>query len=78
MRYKRSGQYKELIHKLKWDDIGTRKCGYHFKLYGYHKKNNTCIFNLIYGVHSHGLYHNLFSHLIVCRLNAKEKRLVFS
>lgn len=41
MRCEISGQYKEPIWKLKFDDAETKKYGCPFKLCGYDKVNNT-------------------------------------
>lgn len=38
--------------------------------------NNTWTFNVICGVHNHGLGHKLANHMIVCHMNVKEKKLV--
>lgn len=64
---------------MKRDNIRTRKYWCTFKLHGYHKANNTWIFNVICVVHDYGLGHKLRGHPIVCNLNTsiqKKKKLV--
>lgn len=73
---KRSGTYQPLLQKLKHNDTGSRKCECSFKLRGYRKTNDTCKFNVVFGIHNHALCHKLVKHLIVCRLISEEKELV--
>lgn len=76
MRCERSNQYKEYIQKLKLDDTKTRKCGVILRCASTHGEHYM-EFNVICGIHNHGLCQKLVGHPIVYRMNAKENKLVF-
>ncbi|XP_058775909.1 uncharacterized protein LOC131650208 [Vicia villosa] len=72
----RSGEYTNLIQKLKQNYTGSNRCECPFKLCGYFMANNTWTFNVICGRHNYDMCYKLDDHLIVYCLNLEENELV--
>ncbi|XP_050888590.1 uncharacterized protein LOC127093722 [Lathyrus oleraceus] len=77
LRCKRNDKYTKPIRKLKHDGTNSRKCECHFKLCGYLMVNNTWTFNVICGIHNHGMCYKLVDQSIACCINLKGKELVY-
>ncbi|GAU16259.1 hypothetical protein TSUD_298910 [Trifolium subterraneum] len=74
LQCERSGKYVPPTKKLKFDCMGTRKCGCPFRLRGYYtKETKLWHMTVVNGIHNHKLDTELEGHLVAGRLKPEEK-----